>query len=111
MIASSTMIATHCAADLMAILRRWETQLGYAQARMVPRAHHLHGAPIATAGQCVPPLTGAVLPGVGDATPPAEPGGGNVVEPLIAFGCTAGAGRVVAVAGTLGGVCVLVAGA
>jgi hypothetical protein len=85
---------------------------------MVPRAHHLHGAPIATAGQCVPPLTGAVLPDFGGdiafGTMPDAVfigGGGKVVEPLIAFGCTAGAGRVVAVAGTLGGVCVLVAGA
>jgi len=81
---------------------------------MVPRAHRRHGAPFATAGQCVPPLTGAVLADFGDNAfggVPAEAGGGSMVELLMAFGWMAGAGRVVAVAGTLAGVCALVAGA
>src|SRR5690348_14633842 len=112
MITRRTMIATHCAADLMAILLRWRDYLDAHGRQWFHARTSGERAPITATNQCVPPLARAVLPDFGVAPVaafagevglPAEPGGGKAVELPMAFGCAAGAGREALPAGTLGG--------
>src|SRR6185437_5621397 len=118
MITSSTITATHCAAEprLMALpsvglpRQRFDTR-----DRDSLRADTLSRCRVCPAvrDQCDPPLAGTVVVPVGRGMDCGAtlPGGGSVVEPLMAPGAVDGAGRVAWLAGTLGGAPAVVAGA